>query len=93
MQHCWRRASVIQNQAYRYGKNALGLQFHCEITPAMLKGWSVSGARLVAEGILDLRKMWADTDEHGPRLMAQSEKFLPQWLEETGVMTKAVRHA
>jgi GMP synthase (glutamine-hydrolysing) len=82
-----------QNQAYRFGKNALGLQFHCEVTPAMLKGWSVSGAPLVLDGKLDLKKLRMDTETHGPCLIEKAEEFLLQWLKETGVMEKAHRHA
>jgi GMP synthase (glutamine-hydrolysing) len=75
-----------RNQAYSYGANAIGLQFHCEITPHMLKGWSVSGASLVAEGTLDLKKLRADTEEFGPKLMTQTEKFITGWMAETGVI-------
>lgn len=33
------------NQAYRYGKNAWGLQFHAELTRAMMHSWVVRGAQ------------------------------------------------
>ncbi len=79
-----------QNQAFSYGKNALGLQFHSEVTPAMLKGWSVGGADLVACGKLDIHRLRRDTDEHGPRMMAQTEKFMLEWMEKTGVTGKSV---
>ncbi|GAK71331.1 putative glutamine amidotransferase [Agrobacterium rubi TR3 = NBRC 13261] len=32
------------NQAYRYGQNAWGLQFHAELTRAMMQSWVVRGA-------------------------------------------------
>ncbi len=78
-----------ENQAFRYGTNAIGLQFHCEITPAMLKGWSVSGAPLVADGRLDLKTLRAQTEEFGPKLMTQGEKFITGFMAETGI----IRHA
>jgi GMP synthase (glutamine-hydrolysing) len=81
-----------QHQAYRYGKNALGLQFHCEITPAMLKGWSVSSASLVANGTLDLARLRKQTDDYGPKLMTQTEKFIVEWMRQTGVL-KEMAHA
>ncbi len=31
------------NQAYRYGANAWGLQFHAELTRAMMQRWVVHG--------------------------------------------------
>jgi GMP synthase (glutamine-hydrolysing) len=80
-----------RNQAYSYGANAVGLQFHCEITPAMLKGWSVSGANLVAEGKLNLSRLRADTEEFGPKLMTQTEKFITGWMAETGVIPAQVK--
>lgn len=32
------------NQAYRYGENAYGIQFHAELTRAMMQSWIVRGA-------------------------------------------------
>jgi GMP synthase (glutamine-hydrolysing) len=32
------------NQAFRYGRNAWGLQFHAELTRAMMQSWVVRGA-------------------------------------------------
>ena len=32
------------NQAFRYGENAWGIQFHGELTRAMMQRWVVSGA-------------------------------------------------
>lgn len=75
-----------ENQAFRYGRNALGLQFHCEVTPGMLQGWSVAGAGLVVQKKLDVHRLRADTEEFGPHLMVQSEKFLNEWLAQVGVI-------
>ncbi|HEY0900682.1 MAG TPA: glutamine amidotransferase [Micavibrio sp.] len=74
-----------ENQAYRYGENALGLQFHCEVTPGMLQGWSVAGAGLVAQKKLDVHRLRLETEEFGPRLITQAEKFFTEWLIQTGV--------
>lgn len=35
---------VYRNQAIRYGENAWGLQFHAELTRAMMQRWVVHGA-------------------------------------------------
>lgn len=77
------------HQAFSYGRNVLGLQFHSEVTPAMLKGWSVGGADLVACGKLDIHRLRRDTDEYGPRMIIQTEKFMTEWLAGTGVTGKA----
>jgi len=79
-----------ENQAFRYGRNALGLQFHCEVTPGMLQGWSVASAAMVAQKKLDIHRLRTDTEEFGPHLMAQTEKFLAEWLAQTGVMPSQV---
>ena len=33
------RSPVCENQAFRYGPNAYGLQFHIEMTAAMIDDW------------------------------------------------------
>lgn len=35
---------IYPNQAFRYGENAWGLQFHAELTRAMMQRWVVHGA-------------------------------------------------
>lgn len=37
-------AETYPNQAFRYGENAWGIQFHAELTLAMMHRWSVRGA-------------------------------------------------
>jgi GMP synthase (glutamine-hydrolysing) len=37
-------ADLYPNQAYRVGKNAWGVQFHGELTEAMMRRWAVKGA-------------------------------------------------
>lgn len=37
-------ASTYENQAFRYGENAWGVQFHGELTRAMMQRWVVRGA-------------------------------------------------
>jgi len=36
---CLANSSSCRNQAFRFGKNAYGLQFHIEVTPEMIKAW------------------------------------------------------
>jgi GMP synthase (glutamine-hydrolysing) len=37
-------AETYRNQAFRYGENAWGIQFHAELTRAMMHRWVVRGA-------------------------------------------------
>jgi GMP synthase (glutamine-hydrolysing) len=38
---------IFENQAFRYGSNAYGLQFHPEITREMIETWTARGADLL----------------------------------------------
>ncbi len=38
------KGDTYPNQAFRYGRNAWGLQFHAELTRAMMQRWVVHGA-------------------------------------------------
>src|SRR5437588_744762 len=41
---CLATSECFENQAFRYGSTALGVQFHPEVTRLMMHRWSVSGA-------------------------------------------------
>jgi GMP synthase (glutamine-hydrolysing) len=54
------RSRACANQAFRAGKNIYGLQFHLEITPAMISDWQVQD-----ENCGDVRELEASIDpEH-----------------------------
>ena len=68
-------ADHYTNQAFRYGKNAWGVQFHAELTRAMMHRWVVRGAhRFVMPGAQQGR------DHLGGRLIW--DRHLKQWLVE-----------
>lgn len=63
------------NQAFRYGKSAWGIQFHAELTRAMMQRWVVHGAhRFVLPGAQPGR------DHLGGRLIW--DVHLKQWLAD-----------
>ena len=80
-------SDLYANQAFTYGRNCLGVQFHPEIQPCTLQEWYVSSAGAVAEGKLDLKRIKRDTDAHIDRLMKQSRLFFAEWLDNTGSKT------
>jgi GMP synthase (glutamine-hydrolysing) len=52
-------ADVYPNQAFRYGDNAWAIQFHAELTLAMMHRWAVRGAhRFVLPGAQHGRSTW-----------------------------------
>lgn len=73
---------MYDNQAFSYGKNVLGVQFHPEVRPCTLQGWYVSNAAAVARRELDLDKVKQDTDNNIERLMQQSRLFIAEWLAQ-----------
>ena len=63
------------NQAFRYGENAWGIQFHAELTRVMMQRWVVRGAeRFVLPGAQQGR------DHLGGRLIW--DMHLKRWLDE-----------
>lgn len=80
------RSDKYAIQAYSYGKNALAVQCHPEVTRDSLEFWIVSGgfAGLEKEGISvqDFRKQ---TEEHVDRLNRQTALFFNEWIEKVMV--------
>ena len=70
------------NQAFRYGKNAIGLQFHPEVTYHMMCRWTLRGAdRLTRPGAHGRPRHLEGWFQHDGRVAAWLETFLPAWLE------------
>ena len=76
---------LYPNQAFSVGKT-LALQFHPEADEAGCKAWFVSNAGLVAAGRMDLAGWRADTGRYLPKMMAQTEKMLREWLSDVGLI-------
>jgi GMP synthase (glutamine-hydrolysing) len=69
------------NQAYRYGRHAVGLQFHPEVTYHMMCRWTHRGAeRLTRPGALSRPEHLGGWFQHDGHVAAWLEAFLPAWL-------------
>lgn len=68
-------AETYPNQAFRYGRNAWGIQFHAELTRAMMQRWVVRGAHR-----FDLPGAQPGRDHLGGRLIW--DMHLKRWLDE-----------
>ena len=75
-------SDMYENQAFSYGKNALAVQFHPEGTPKMIKGNLASEAYAAARGTIDIEAMRRDTEKYGETMIAQTEKFFSEWLDQ-----------
>lgn len=71
----------FENQAVVYGETAVGVQFHPEITYAMVKRWSGSHPqRLTLPGAQDRPSQLSDHLAHGPNVRRWLDTFMPLWL-------------
>ncbi len=68
-------AETYPNQAFRYGKNAWGIQFHAELTRMMMQRWVVHGAHR-----FELPGAQPGRDHLGGRLIW--DMHLRRWLHE-----------
>ena len=69
------------NQAYRYGPNAYGIQFHPEVTLRMMMRWTtVASDRLKLPGARNRRNHYAGRLFHDPAVERWLKDFLDLWL-------------
>lgn len=70
-----------RHQIFEWGRAALGLQCHIEITPYLLQNWFVGAAHGVYDGRIDLPRLQADSAHWADIMRAQTEIFLNEWLD------------
>lgn len=69
------------NQAMRIGKTAFGLQFHPEVTPAMMERWARgAGHRLVLPGAQARDQLRANCARYDAGISLWLDAFLARWL-------------
>jgi GMP synthase (glutamine-hydrolysing) len=72
---------AFENQAIRYGDNAYGVQFHPEMTLAMIHRWTIRAAhRLSAPGARPPSEHIRAHHVHGPASRAWLDRFMRRWL-------------
>ena len=73
---------IFENQAYRYGQNAIGIQFHPELTLTMMHRWTVKGReRLVLPGTQQPKQHFDGRRVYDPQVKLWLENLLDIWLE------------
>lgn len=75
---------AFENQAIRFGQSAYGVQFHPEITLAMVHRWTVMGARrLGLPGTRPRNDHFGEHRLYGPNVNAWLDRFLYQWVRSS----------
>ncbi|HYW91047.1 MAG TPA: glutamine amidotransferase [Gammaproteobacteria bacterium] len=75
------------NQAFGYGRKALALQFHPEVTATGLEQWYIGHTReIVGNPTLTVAGLREAGRRHAPGLQAPAWRMLERWLEETGLV-------
>jgi GMP synthase-like glutamine amidotransferase len=71
-------SALCANQAYRLGETAWGLQFHLEVTPAMIADWCLQDANCG-----DVHELTAPIDAglHTERMITLSERVFGAWCD------------
>lgn len=78
------------NQAFRYGRKGLALQFHAEVAAPRLEQWYIGHAReIAAEPALSVAGLREAGRRHAPDLQEPARRVLECWLEETGLVPPA----
>ncbi|MFT6556639.1 glutamine amidotransferase-related protein [Sneathiella sp.] len=71
----------FNNQAFQYGTNAFGIQFHPEVTEAMNRRWLDKASHMLVEpGAQSAEEQLADRAEHDDTLRLWLDNFLNQWI-------------
>ncbi len=69
------------NQAFSYGKNAFGIQFHSEVTHWMMNRWTVKAAhRFVLPGAQNREQQFEGRLRHDPAIHQWLKDFLQIWI-------------
>lgn len=77
---------IFTNQAFRYGENAYGLQFHPEITRNMLERWTTEGAHMLTlPGAQSRDEQIQKHSEYALDLEKWLEDFLSLWLSDVAL--------
>ncbi|MEM9331754.1 MAG: glutamine amidotransferase [Pseudomonadota bacterium] len=69
------------NQAYKYGQNAYGVQFHSEVTTWMMNRWTTKASeRFALPGAQNREQQFSARPHHDPSIRQWLEDFLELWI-------------
>jgi GMP synthase (glutamine-hydrolysing) len=73
---------TCENQAFAFGPNVIGFQFHPEATPAGFEHWLIGHSQELAAAGIDPRVLRADMDRHGAALARKGADILHRWIDQ-----------
>ena len=76
--------SACPNQAFAYGMNLLGLQFHIEVDPARIERWLVGHTVELAKAGIDPRELRRQAATLGRATAEKGKAALAAWLDGVG---------
>lgn len=80
---------LTENQAFSFGPNAIGFQFHPEAQGAGFERWLIGHTVELAQAGIDPRALRADMHMHGNALAAKAARVIGLWLDQSDL--KGVR--
>jgi GMP synthase (glutamine-hydrolysing) len=76
---------AYENQAFSWGRRALALQFHAEVTAGGLDRWFVGNAdEIGATPGVSVAQLRRDTARFAPALEQQGRRCFAAWLDAVG---------
>ncbi|SDR31362.1 glutamine amidotransferase [Pseudovibrio sp. Tun.PSC04-5.I4] len=77
---------TYENQAIRVGQNAFGIQFHPELTYAMMNRWTTKAAsRLVLPGAKKRKEHFTERFVYDPAVLHWLETFMDNWIGRAAI--------
>ena len=77
---------IARNQAFSWGPNALGLQFHLEVLPEEIERWLIGHACEIGSTVdVSVAQLRADTEYWGKNLTQAARQCLTTWFNEVGL--------
>jgi len=71
---------ICPNQAFAYGPNVLGLQFHAEVSARHFERWLIGHACELAGAGVSIADLRASALHHAPMMAVKAEALLDRWL-------------
>lgn len=84
-----RGGEEFENQAFRYGANAFGVQFHPELTPSTMIKWTKFALERKVPGVQPIRDLLVQKDLYEPMIRRWLRQFAHHWLDGAPALASA----